>query len=133
MDRRCRWLTLLLLVPAVGIAAGCTYVQGRLRTSAELKNISYDQAFQIATQSATDAGFTVTSAAKDGGTITASRGNQSFILSQRQILDINVVNHGSRSTIIVAGEASVYAIIADAIKDFCIALQRREPTAVCRT
>ena len=125
-------MTLLFLVAAAGIAAGCTFVQGRLRTSAELKNIGYDQAFQIATQSAVDAGFTVTSAAKDSGMIAASKGSQSFMLAQRQTLDINVVNDGSKSTVIVAGEAADYAAIAEAIKDFCIALQRREPTAVCR-
>ena len=132
MDKRCTWSKLLLVVPAAGIAVGCTFVQGRLRTSVEMKGISYDQALQLATRAAMDAGFAVTPAAEGSGMITASRGG-AFLLSQNETIYISVSNDGRRSTLSVAGEASDYAAITNALSSFCLALQRRQPTAVCRT
>src|SRR4051794_37541766 len=118
MGERRSWLTLPLIVSVVFIAAGCTFVQGRLRISADMKGIGYDQAFQIATNSAMDAGFTITSAAKDSGMITAARGNSSFLITQRETLYIDVLSDGSKSTLSVAGEASNYAEINSALNDF---------------
>ena len=110
----------------------------RPKTFIRLRQLGrHKQAFQIATQSAIDAGFTITSATKDGGLITATRGANSLLSYQNPTINILVSSNGSMSNINVAstvgGQVVDYGTTSRTIKDFCIALQKRQPTAICST
>jgi hypothetical protein len=48
----------LLVILIAGVLFGCTTVQSRSSASANLKDVTYSQAFRVATQAALEAGFT---------------------------------------------------------------------------
>lgn len=118
------------------IVIGCTTkMQTRSSASASLGGINYDQAFRIATQAATDAGFTITTANKDAGLITATRGGNALLTYNNPAINITILDNDGRIDVNVAstigGQLVDYGTTARTVSDFCEALQSRRPDATC--
>ncbi len=128
-------LTYLLTVLVLGTTSACTSMQTRSSASANLEGVGYDQAFQVATQAAMDAGFTIGTANKDAGLITATRGANFLLAHSNPSINIIVLEYGTETMITiastVAGQVVDYGTTAATVQDFCAALRIRQPNAEC--
>jgi hypothetical protein len=137
MDILRSWPVPIVAILVASVLGSCTTVQSRSSASANLDGVGYDEAFRTATQAAMDAGFTIGTADKDTGLITATRGANSLLTFQNPIINITVLDDGNGAAISIAstvgGQMVDYGTTASTIDDFCAALRTREPTANCST
>jgi hypothetical protein len=137
MDEVRSWPIPMLAILLAGALGSCTTVQSRSSASANLDGVEYDEAFRSATQAAMDAGFTIGTADKDAGLITATRGANSLLTFQSPIINITVLDDEDGAAISIAstvgGQMIDYGTTSSTIDDFCAALRTREPTATCST
>jgi hypothetical protein len=101
----------------------------RPKTFIRLRQLGrHKQAFQIATQSAIDAGFTITSATKGSGLITATRDANSLLSYQNPTINILVSSNGSTSNINVAstvgGQIVDYGLLRKRLRIFALLFRK---------
>lgn len=114
---------------------GCTTVQSRTTGFAQLADTDYDTAFKAATSAAVAAGFTIASADKESGLITAKRGGNAFLTYQDPAINIVVQENKGHALIqaasTVGGQLIDYGTTESTIEDFCAALRQSLPAAQC--
>src|SRR3954453_24026578 len=82
-----------LLAAFLAVLCGCTTkIQSRSAASLDLTGVDYNKAFRDATQAAVDAGFTITSANKDAGLTTATRGGNRLLTYSAPVINITVLD-----------------------------------------
>jgi hypothetical protein len=117
------------------ILLSCTTIQSRSSATAHIEGVGYDKAFSIATQSAMNAGLTITSVSKEAGLIMATRGSNAFLTGQNPIMNIAVNDTDNGVAINIAstvgGQLIDYGTTSGTIHDFCDALSKLTPSAAC--
>lgn len=118
----------------VGLAA-CSSIQARNSATGTLSNTTTNQAFDLVTLAAENAGIRVISSNKLAGRITATRVSNGTLSWKQQAMNIAVRGSGSDVIIkidsTVSGQLVDYGITAGTIDDFCAALIGLRETATC--
>jgi hypothetical protein len=125
------------VIMAIALFGCTTKMQSRSTASLDLTGVDYGQAFREATQAAVDAGFTITSANKDAGLITATRGSNRLFTYQDPAINITVLDNQQSVRIhvnsTVGGQAGAWGTNTRIVREYCEAFRAREPTAVCHS
>lgn len=115
--------------------AACTTVQTRNSGTATLSEVPADRAYQIVTQAAMNAGFTIESSDSVSRMIIATRGANALLTYENPKINISVVQFDSNSRInissTVGGQIADYGTTGKTIEDFCVELVSLYPSAVC--
>ena len=126
---------LMLCALAGLLLAGCTTVETRATGRTKPIQMEPDAVFDLAVQSAVNAGMTVRSVEKSSSNITAVRGGNKLLTWNDPEINI-LVSESTGGTLVVinsavGGQVIDYGTTAATVTDFCAAFNALVPDADC--